>query len=112
MHCGALRFSTLDWIVRAMPSSLLSRSLVAVARWSRVENDHETKKMSPRPTTENSAIRRTRLRAPCRMLDSGQTSSTVQPLPAWPEITTVSLAFGASAGAGTSGLPCWEERTA
>ena len=95
-----------------MASSLLSRSLAAVARWSRVEKDHETKKMSPRPTTENNAIRRTRLRAPCRMLASGQTSSTVQPLQAFPAIFTMSLAFATSAGATTSGLPFCENRSA
>ena len=78
--------------------------------WYRIPK--ETKKISPRPTTENNAIRRTRRRAPCRMLASGQTSSTVQPLLAFPAIFTVSVAVAASSGAATSGLPSCEKRTA
>ena len=53
-----------------MPSSLLSRSLATVARWSRVENDHETKKMRPKPTIENTAIRKTCLQNGLHLLDA------------------------------------------
>ena len=46
------------------------------------------------------------------MLDSGQTSSIVQPLPAFPWIFTASFSAAALSGAETSGIPFCENRTA